>query len=217
MHRYCAAYFACVDMWLNLYSANAAILLNRVQLIETACMIFKDLTTAQETRNYVLVAENENVETLPEAQPLASIAFKVGDDKIAFEEAQQKYPYHVFQRSGVYFQAKFLKALAGFSEAELNTTNSASRESMLIAVEKLFRLPEAAGNARFQYRVVTETVNEEWEMIDVAMVWPSPEANTFSKFLIHENITQQRVRERERCVSSDNAAHHDIQSQLIIT
>lgn len=158
-------------------------MLNRLRLFETACEIFKGHTTTEETRIYVLVAENENVETLPDAQPPAAIAFAVGDDTAAFERVQQIYAHRIFRKSGIYFQKDLLKALAGFA-------NSASMESMLIAMEKLFRLPAAAGNARFQYRVVTETENSnDSEMIDVPTVeLISPSAITFSQFLISEML-----------------------------
>lgn len=159
MQRHCEPYFCSVERWRKY--EDDLLVLNRLQLIETACKIFKDFGNKPETYHFDLVAENDEEALEIEYSPSAGINFIEGGDKQAFEAARKIVPSNVFVKAGLHFQNHLLKALAGWTEMILKDSNLQTRKTVIACVEKLFRLSEKAGKARFIYYVIGRNAADE--------------------------------------------------------
>lgn len=148
MQVYCEPYFASINNW-RAYESEA-LLHNRLELVETVCQIFHTYSQNPELYKFELVCQHE-VPLLDEVQPTAGKDYRVGGDQIAFQTAMTTQPKLLFQKGGVFFQDNLLKGIAGWSPEVLAGANIETRATIIAAVEKLFRIPEEAGVARFVY------------------------------------------------------------------
>lgn len=148
MQLYCEPYFASINNW-RAYESEA-ILHNRLELVETVCQIFHVYSQNPDLHKFELVCQYE-VPLLEEVQPTAGRDYRVGGDQIAFQHAMTTQPKLLFQKAGVFFQDNLLKGIAGWSPEVLAGANIETRATIIAAVEKLFRIPEEAGIARFVY------------------------------------------------------------------
>ena len=148
MQLYCEPFFASINNW-RAYE-DEALIHNRLECVETACQIFHMFSQNPELHKFELLCENE-VPLLPEVPPTAGRDYKVGGDQIAFSAAMTTQPKVLFHKAGVFFQDNLLKGIAGWSPEVLAGANIETRATIINAVEKLFRLPEEAGLARFAF------------------------------------------------------------------
>lgn len=171
MQRYCEPFFAAIDNWIKYEDRN--ILLNRLQLIETACEMFKVHCEKRSTYSFELVCTNNDAPLLPEVLPSAGVHFVIGGDVQAFNAIKSRYPEYFFTKTGMYFQSYLLKGLAGWNAATLAVSNQESRKSLTACVEKLLRLPYSAGEGYF---TVTE-LPDPAECTNVVTI-PEPQIHT---------------------------------------
>ena len=155
MQLYCEPYFTAVMRWRD-YS-DEGLLMNRIQLMETACLIFHNYSMNPSIYHFELICDSdpEEVSLLPEVVSSAGKDFKLGGDKQAFEAARSFVPEAIFMKAGLFFQHNLLKAMAGWNEEKLASCNIATRRTVIECVEKLFRLSEQSGPARFVFRHMT--------------------------------------------------------------
>lgn len=151
MQRYCEPFFAAIEIWRNYESFE--LLENRISLIEMAYEILNKYSQNEDTYFFDLLYDNSTVSLLPEKFPTAGLNYKVNGDTEAYENAKKLLPQSIFNRVGVFFQTNLLKAMAGYSDSYMVTANTVSRKSILLSIEKLFRLPEEAGVGKFVFHL----------------------------------------------------------------
>jgi hypothetical protein len=152
MQKYCEPYFTAVERWRHYAAAN--LINNRVQLLETAEKILAEYSQNPDVYEFSLTYEHSEVELLPEVEPIAGKAFVFGGDKEAFEASRKLVPPDLFNRIGMFLQVGLLKSIAGFNDTYLATSNQETRKTVIDCLEKIFRLPEEAGTAKFLFREV---------------------------------------------------------------
>lgn len=152
MQRYCEPYFVAIENWMK-YD-DRSILINRLQLIESACDLFKQYSEKPGTYVFELICSNNDAPLLQEVIPSAGKHFVVGGDTQAYTAVKERLPENLFSKAGVYFQSSLLKAMAGWNATVLAASNMETRKSLVLAVEKLFRLPQESGVGHFTIREV---------------------------------------------------------------
>lgn len=148
MQLYCEPFFSSINRWREY--EDESLIHNRLALIETACQIFHMFSQNPEFHSFELICANE-VPLLDEILPTAGRDYVVGGDQIAFKAAMATQPKTLFHKGGAFFQDNLLKGMAGWSQDVLAASNIETRATIIAAVEKLFRISEEAGVARFAY------------------------------------------------------------------
>jgi len=164
MQLYCEPFFTAVSNWVSY--EDEAIMLNRIQLVEAASFIFHIYSAKTENFEFDIVWENDTVPLLPAVPPSAGYEYKPGGDQQAYLAASKNQPKETFLKAGVFFQDNLLKAMAGWNVDLLSKSNLTTRKSIIAAVEKLMRLPEGAGVARFVH--AQQDVDQPWLRPDLA-------------------------------------------------
>lgn len=154
MQVYCEPFFASINNW-RAYESEE-LMRNRIELIQTASSILHNFSQKPDKHEFDLVFEND-VELLPEVHPTAGKDYVVDGDQVAFKAAMKTQPKVLFHKGGVYFQDNLLKGIAGWSAEILAITNVETRKTIIASIEKLFRIPEAAGMAHFVYVHIPST------------------------------------------------------------
>ncbi|RYG64594.1 hypothetical protein EON64_13660, partial [archaeon] len=142
MYQYCEAYFAAVNRWR--LSEQTDLLANRLELLEAVHDIFEEYCECDETYEFQVVWEHENVGLRDEYSP-SELEYSVDADTRAFQAAKQLVPSAMFNKAGIFFQNHVLKPLAGFSEERLARCNPRTRRSAVLACEHVLRLPLEGG------------------------------------------------------------------------
>lgn len=149
MQRYCEAYFTALNRWTK-YESNA-LLENRIRLVNTLVDIYKEYSENSENYVFDLRFAVPSASLHPEVVPCAGRDAIIGGDFRAFEASRALVPMNLFQKAGVFFQSELLKAIAGWNEDALRQSNAKNRKNITVVLEKLFRIPEEAGNATITY------------------------------------------------------------------
>jgi len=76
-----------------------------------------------------------------------------GGDTVAYKATERLHHDKYFKYVGYYFQTTLLKSLACWNEETRLIANHKNRKTIVAAVEKMLRLPEASGRAYFTYRL----------------------------------------------------------------
>jgi hypothetical protein len=154
MQKYCESYFTAIERWRN--CKDEELLKNRIILIETAFKILSDYSQNQETFEFDLLYDNLDAVLEPEVVPTAGKHYVYGGDKVAYEAAKRLVPELIFNRIGIFFQQNLLKAMAGWGESVLSSANEETRKYVILAIEKLLRLPANAGKGYFVIRPLND-------------------------------------------------------------
>lgn len=174
MARYCEPYFKALKVWSEYQ--DSSLFENRLRLLQILSNVLKNSINQKEiTYSFDIVSHN-NVDLLPEVLPQAGLVFNQNDDILAFKTAQNFInSEEFFQSGGVYFQTSLLKALAGWDDATLQSSNLETRESVIRAIEKLFRISEAGGEAH----IVSKEANHlNFEILPQSLEQPLSEAGS---------------------------------------
>jgi hypothetical protein len=182
MQRYCEAFFAAIESW-RMYDEKS-LLCNRIHLVESAHKILFEYSQKQENYVFDILVEYSDVPLLQEVTPSAGKDYVHLGDLKAFDSAKKLVPEVIFNRVGAFFQNNLLKALAGFKEDILKVSNMENRKSIVAAVEKLLRLPEDVGMAKFVFKLTTE---EEFSIYPQEFI--STGGKAFADFLADSKIT----------------------------
>lgn len=84
---------------------------------------------------------------------LSVIYHRVGGDTVAYKATERQHQDKYFKYVGYYFQTTLLKSLACWNEETFLIANHRNRKTIIAAIEKMFRLSEAAGRAYFTYHL----------------------------------------------------------------
>lgn len=149
MQIYCEPYFTCI---LRAYQ-DMDILKNRLLLFNTVDHIIRNSLRNEKYIEYDIIVDHPNVSLEKEVVPTCGRAYVPGGDEIVFRTTSEIMPSkRLFQLAGLFFQSTLLKSLTGINKDHLIATNSLSWTSVIKLIEKVFRLPNAAGNGYIFYR-----------------------------------------------------------------
>jgi hypothetical protein len=179
MQVYCEPYFAALDNWAR--SKEEGILFNRLQAVETLGELFLTMSQNPLDHHFEIVCENSNVDLLPEVVSTAGKVYVPDGDQIVFKAVMKKIPKDLFQRAGVVFQDHLLKGIAGYSEEKLQQSNDTTRSSLIACVEKLFRVPEEAGDVHIY---CTKDVSGAADTMEHPLVQLSLKGTSFFQYLL---------------------------------